>query len=81
MINHIEKLFFTCFLLTPVKRIQEYSLFTRTMYKIDVDDVKFIADHAVECNVQTKTIYTANSIKVDIENSQMCIMIDRVPKQ
>ena len=51
------------------------------MYKIDVDDVQFIADHAVECNVQTKTVYTANSIKVDIDNSQMCIMIDRVPKQ
>ena len=27
-----------------------------------------------------KTIHTANSIKVDIDNSQMCIMIDRVPK-
>ena len=26
-------------------------------------------------------LYTANSIKVDIDNSQMCNMIDRVPKE
>ena len=25
--------------------------------------------------------YTANSIKVDIDNSQMCNMIDRVPHE
>ena len=25
--------------------------------------------------------YTANSIKVDIDNSQMCNMTDRVPKE
>ena len=26
-------------------------------------------------------LHTANSIKVDIDNSQMCNMIDRVPKE
>ena len=26
-------------------------------------------------------VFTANSIKVDIDNSQMCNMIDRVPKE
>ena len=30
---------------------------------------------------ENKQRYTANSIKVDIDNSQMCNMIDRVPKE
>ena len=30
---------------------------------------------------QMLATYTANSIKVDIDNNQMCIMIDRVPKE
>ena len=32
-------------------------------------------------NIVFANLHTANSIKVDIDNSQMCNMIDRVPKE
>ena len=64
-----------------------YSLYCALCTTLLMRAAQFNARSACDASMFTSyiyiflKIYTANSIKVDIDNSQMCIMIDRVPKE